>query len=121
MIIPSEEEIILINKKIGHNVTNFGNVSFLISKLKSMRLVEDEKKNIAKAAANIWYDIISLHPFSDGNKRTAAETMKYFLELNKYIINLPPNGIIYISLRIANNDISLNELLELIYQKIEVR
>ncbi|OYT55707.1 MAG: hypothetical protein B6U68_04460 [Candidatus Aenigmarchaeota archaeon ex4484_14] len=30
----------------------------------------------------IFYDIIRLHPFLDGNKRTAFHTMLYFLELN---------------------------------------
>ncbi len=118
MIIPSEDEIILINKKLGHSVANVGNIKFLISRLKSLRLVEDERRNMAKAAASVWFNIISLHPFSDGNKRTAAEAMKYFLALNNYRLDMPPNGIVYMSLKVANGDITLNGLVDIVYNKL---
>jgi len=118
MIIPSKEEIIFINRKLGYNIVNIGNIEFLISKLKSTRLGEDEKRNIAKAAANIWFDLVSLHPFSDGNKRTATEVVRYFLELNNYRLEMPSNGIVYISLKIANGDITLNNLVDVIYSKL---
>jgi len=118
MIIPSEEEIIFINKKLGYNTINIGNIEFLTSKLRSMRLGEDEKRNIAKVAGNLWFSLVSLHPFSDGNKRTATEVVRYFLELNNYRLEMPSNGIIYISLKIANGDITLNNLIDIIHSKL---
>jgi len=91
----------------------------MLAKIKSRRLTKDVKKNISTASAILWYEIITQHPFVDGNKRTAAESMKLLLELNNFELDIPMNGTIYISLKIANNDIAFNNLKQLIYEKLK--
>jgi len=74
---PTIEEILEINKRLreGGVLINKGNLEFILKKAKI-------KKSIVKKAVVFLYDIIKLHPFLDGNKRTGFHTMLYFLELN---------------------------------------
>lgn len=70
--------------------------------------------DIFKKAASLMEGIIRLHPFADGNKRTALLTTVYFLKLNGYGIVLPLSSVRY-SVQIAkNNDISQQETEKLI-------
>ncbi len=117
LIILSPEEIIEINKRFNGGVKK-GDLEFIVSKIKSIKLTEDPKKDVAKATATLWYYIIQNHVFVDGNKRTATESAKFFCKINSFTLNFPPNGFIYISLKIANNDISFQELIEIIYDKL---
>ncbi|HDH41523.1 MAG TPA: type II toxin-antitoxin system death-on-curing family toxin [Candidatus Altiarchaeales archaeon] len=120
IIIPSLEDIIAINKELEKSFSvNEGALDFMISKIKSRRPSLDRKKDIAKGAATIWHDITVNHPFIDGNKRTATEAMLMFIDLNDYELKSPPNGLIYISLKLANNDISFNELVNWIYSRLK--
>jgi death-on-curing family protein len=75
---PTLEEIVEINRRLGEGgiLVNKSNLEFILEKAKNAR-------GITRKAAIFLYDIISLHPFLDGNKRTAFHTMLYFLELNK--------------------------------------
>ncbi len=119
IIIPSVDDVIGINKELEKNFSvNEGALDFMISRIKSRRLSLDRKKDIAKGAASFWHDIIVNHPFTDGNKRTATEAMLMFIELNDFKLESPPNGLIYMSLQLANNDISLNELVDWIYSRL---
>jgi death-on-curing family protein len=74
---PTLEEIIEINKRLGEGgiLVNKSNLEFIIDKAKNV-------KGIVRKATTFLYDIIRLHPFLDGNKRTSFHTMLYFLELN---------------------------------------
>ena len=119
VIIPSVEEIIEINKKLGRKVMNRGAVEFLMAKIESKYKNREHKKQIAKIGAIIWMDIIRQHPFIDGNKRTATETLLLFLKKNNYILETPIAGKVYISLKIANNEINYEELAEWLYQKLK--
>jgi len=55
----------------------------------------------------------------DGNKRTATETVKLFLKMNGFRLNTSLGGLVYISLMIANNDISYQRLIDWIYTRLE--
>ena len=74
---PTIEEIVEINKRLGEGgvLINKSNLDFILKKVKT-------KKSIVKKAVVFLCDIIKLHPFLDGNKRTGFHTMLYFLELN---------------------------------------
>ena len=74
---PTMKEIIEINKRLGEGgvLVNRSNLEFILDKAKNV-------KGIVRKATVFLYDIIRLHPFLDGNKRTAFHTMLYFLELN---------------------------------------
>ena len=117
--LPSIDEIIEINKKLGYTGVNKGALDFILTKIKSRKPAKDLKKNISYAASVLWYEIITQHPFLDGNKRTAAESMKHLIETNNFGLDIPMNGVIYISLKIANNDITFNNLNQFIYEKLK--
>ncbi|MBI2579547.1 MAG: type II toxin-antitoxin system death-on-curing family toxin [Candidatus Aenigmarchaeota archaeon] len=120
LFLPSIEEIIEINRKFNGGVRR-GDLEFILSKIISLKLGNDHKKNVARSAATLWYYIIQNHVFIDGNKRTATESAKHFCSINSIELDMPPNGLIYVSLKIANNDIRFNELEELIYKRLRRR
>ena len=119
IIIPTSDDAIAINKRLGGSVLNRGAVDFLITKIESKISKKDYRRQIATISAILWYEIIRGHPFVDGNKRTATETMKLFLKQNSFKLNTPLRGLVYISLKIANNEIAHSELIEWIYRRIE--
>lgn len=121
IIIPSVELIIEINKRLGGSVINRGLLEFLIAKIESKYRDEDYKKQIAKVAAILWMDIIQSHPFLDGNKRTATETVMFFLEKNNFVLETPIAGKVYISLKLANHEMEYDELVKWIYGHIEAK
>jgi death-on-curing protein len=119
IVIPTSDDAIAINKRLGGSVLNQGAVDFLITKIESKISKKDYRRQIATISAILWYEIIQGHPFVDGNKRTATETMKLFLKQNNFKLNTPLSGLVYISLKIANNEIAYSELIEWIYRRLE--
>ena len=119
IIIPSSDDIVTINRKLGGAILNPGSIDFLIAKIESKTPKKDYKRQIATISAIFWYEIIQSHSFIDGNKRTATETMKLFMKQNNFRLNTPLGGLVYISLKIANSEISYPELIEWIYRRLE--
>ncbi|MDE1856396.1 MAG: Fic family protein [Candidatus Micrarchaeota archaeon] len=72
-----KEEIIQMNKDIGESgtVINTGNLEFIVAKL-------SESKDVIEGAALLLFYIVNLHPFLEGNKRTAYLAAKTFLVAN---------------------------------------
>ena len=120
IIIPSVETIIELNKRIGGSIINRGLLDFLISKIESKHKSKDAKHQIAKIAAIFWKEIIQKHPFLDGNKRTATECVELFLWNNRVELRTTLAGKIYISLKLANNELNYEELVKWIYERIKV-
>lgn len=119
IIIPSSDDIVTINRKLGGAILNPGSIGFLIAKIESKTPKKEYKRQIATVSAIFWYELIQSHPFIDGNKRTATETMKLFLKQNNLKLDTPLGGLVYISLKIANNEIVYPELIEWIYRRIK--
>ena len=61
-----KEELLRINKRFGGNLRSSSSLDYALSKL------DDKKLGIYKKLAYILRAILVDHPFSDGNKRTAA-------------------------------------------------
>lgn len=121
LVIPSIDELIKINRKLKCEIVNRGALDFILTKIKSRRLTKDLKRDIATGAAILWYEIIRNHPFLDGNKRTATESMQLFLELNNLELEASLAGLTYISLKIANNDISFKDLVRWVQSRLKVK
>ncbi len=119
IIIPSTDDIIAVNQKLGGSVLNKGIIDFIIAKIEAKVPKRNYKRQIATIASVFWYEIIRGHPFVDGNKRSATETMKLFLKKNGFKLNTPIAGLVYISLKIANNEISYSELINWIHSRLE--
>lgn len=118
IILPGIDEITEINLKIGGKVLKSGSLKFLITKVENKLPRGDFKKELSIIASLYWYDIITIHPFLDGNKRTATETLQLFLYKNGFKLETTTGGLVYTSLKIANNEITRSELAKWIYTKI---
>ena len=66
-------------------VIEMGNLEYAMLRCESFRAKNEEEDAIWKAAI-LLERIVNGHPFIDGNKRTAWQTAKTFLELNGYTI-----------------------------------
>jgi prophage maintenance system killer protein len=68
---------------------------------------EELYPSVENKAANLLYQIVKDHPFSDGNKRSAAALFVYFLDRNKVLcdksgrVKIAPNALAAITLMIA--------------------
>ena len=70
----NKKKIIELNKKFGGSLINDSNLDFDIESA-------NQEKNIFKSNAKLLRGIVSGHPFSDGNKRTAiSEVSKRLAE-----------------------------------------
>ena len=120
ILVPTFEEIVEINKGTENGrLLKETSLVHVVSRLEALRLSGDRKKDIIKAVAILWIEIIEGHPFLDGNKRTATESVKIFLSLNDFKLKTPENGLIYISLKIANNEMGFEKLTKWLEDNIE--
>ena len=78
----SKEDILRINQGFGGNLRSDSSIDFAIG------LQENNKLGIYKKLAYLMSAILVDHPFSDGNKRTAAFIVSSFAEENKKEIDM---------------------------------
>lgn len=64
----------------------------------------------ASLAASYAYGIARNHPFTDGNKRTAAVTALLFLELNECPFNIGEADLVVMVLALAAGELSEDEV-----------
>ena len=62
------------------------NLEYLLEAVKDVGERLDRKRAVVKKAAFLLYNIVVLHPFVNGNKRTAYENVRLFLQANGYDI-----------------------------------
>lgn len=78
----SKEVIININQQFaGGLIRSEAEIDFIVYKAA-------ETRGIDRKAATLLMEIARRHPFNDGNKRTAFESMITFLELNGKKLNV---------------------------------
>ena len=117
-IYPSFEAVMEAHNRIvratgdGHRgVINKSNLKYILETVRDIgEELDDEQEAIKKKATYLMYNIVLSHLFVDGNKRTAFEVTKRFLELNNWVFkpeeedafdklvslaagNLPPDGV----------------------------
>ena len=84
------------------------NLEYVLDAVKEMGEELDVRNALTKKAAFLLYNLISQHPFVNGNKRTAFELVKLFLRLNGYEIRAKSREIYSILADIAAGKVSLN-------------
>jgi death-on-curing protein len=119
IILIGVDEITEINKILGGHVLNPGNLNFLITQIESKYKDADFQRQIAKIGAIVWMSLVQGHSFVDGNKRTATESMQLFFEKNGYYLETSTAGLVYTSLKIANNEIKYEELIDWINGRLK--
>jgi death-on-curing family protein len=119
IILIGTDEIIEINRLLGSHVLNLSNLEFLITQINSKYKDKDFTRQIAKIGAIIWISLIQGHSFIDANKRTATETMQLFFEKNGYYLETSTAGLVYTSLKIANNEMLYENLIDWIQERLK--
>src|SRR5713226_5750911 len=85
------------------------NLEYLLETVKDVGERLDRKRAIIKKAAFLLYNIIVLHPFVNGNKRTGYELVKLFLQVNGYKINSSSKDEYDFLLGVANGKASASD------------
>ena len=119
IILIGVDEITEINKVFGGYVLNSSNLNFLITQIESKYKDVDFQRQIAKIGAIVWMSLVQGHSFIDGNKRTATESMQLFFEKNGYYLETSTAGLVYTSLKLANNEIKYEELIDWINERLK--
>ena len=119
IILIGVDEITEINKVFGGYILNSSNLNFLITQIESKYKDTDFQRQIAKIGAIVWMSLVQGHSFIDGNKRTATESMQLFFEKNGYYLETSTAGLVYTSLKIANNEIKYEELIDWINERLK--
>jgi death on curing protein len=84
------------------------NLEYVLDAVKEIGEELDVRNAIKKKAAFLLYNLISQHPFVNGNKRTAFELVKLFLRLNGYEINAKAQETYRFLADIATGTVSMN-------------
>lgn len=84
-----------------------GNLKFILDSVKDIGEASSVKETVARKAAHLFFGIISLHPFLDGNKRTAYEIAEDFIELNGWFLEPEEDEAFRVAVAIARG--KLNE------------
>ena len=69
---------------------------------------------IVEQAAAYLFHITNNHAFIDGNKRTAFDVMVTFLNLNDYELNMTPEEAYQLTMQVADNKVSKEQLIEIL-------
>lgn len=71
---------------------------------------EDLYPSLLDKASALWHSMTMNHPFLDGNKRTAYQTMKHFLFTNNCRITASQNEIVRFCISVDNDGLKLAEI-----------
>ncbi len=86
------------------------NLEYLLDTVKDVGERLRGKQALAKKAAFLLYNVIVLHPFVNGNKRTGYELVKLFLRLNGYEIDANPGEVYQFLLDVASGKVSASDV-----------
>ena len=79
------------------------------------------RPTLAEQAAAYLYHLAKNHPFIDSNKRTAFAMAEAFLIVNGFVLNFSNDGTYDLVLRVAEGDISKEDLAEVLEGAIGFR
>ena len=85
---PSVEQVERLHDRVldvtggEHGDLSRSNLEYVLAAVKEIGEELDIRTAVKKKAAFLLYNLISQHPFVNGNKRTAFELVKLFLRLN---------------------------------------
>lgn len=113
---PSMEQISRMYRRVvettggEHGYLSKSNLEYLLDTVKDVGERLPKKRAIVKKAAFLLYNVIIIHPFLNGNKRTAFEIAKSFLTFNGYRIDAEEEGAYEFLLRVASGGASESEV-----------
>ncbi len=67
--------------------------------------------DLIKKGAKLAFEIVCLHPFVDGNKRTALSGLSIFLEMNGYSLIVPSRTAVHVMVEVAKGSADFESFL----------
>lgn len=120
-VYPSEEDVTQIRKGFKLTADGYLSKGSLLYILETVQGLSDKdhEEALAAKAAYILFNIISIHPFIDGNKRTAFGVSDVFLRLNGYSIKIAAEDGLRFVVKIAAGKVKETEVVRWIKQHLK--
>ncbi len=121
-----EETVLAIHKRQiaehggSDGVRDAGLLSSALARPQNLLAYSEKTPDISALAAEYAFGVAKNHPFIDGNKRTALVMMRTFLQLNGYNFNATQEEKYLTFLKLAEGNLSEEELVILIREKTEI-
>ena len=112
------DEVLLIHERILDRFGGAGGLrdwGLLDSAIKCLRASFEGRElypDILIKAAALGHSLVLNHPFVDGNKRTAWEAMRTFIEENGYSLQAEHDEIVELVLRIEDKSLGVEQIAE---------
>ncbi len=110
------DEVILIHERIldrfggAGGLRDWGLLDSAVNRLRATFNEKDLYPDIFTKAATLGHSLILNHPFVDGNKRTAWEAMRTFIEENEYSLQAEHDEIIELMLKIEDKSLGVDQI-----------
>jgi len=86
------------------------NLEYLLEAVREVGKGSEGKHAVVRKAAFLLHEIVVLHPFVNGNKRTAFELAKQFIELNGFVFKPKTEAAYDFLLQIATGSASMADV-----------
>ena len=93
-----------------HGYISKSNLEYLLDTVKDVGERLDRKQALKKKAAYLLYNIIVLHPFVNGNKRTGYDLVRLFPRLNGYEIRASQKDTYRFLTEVESGNVSAREV-----------
>jgi death-on-curing protein len=93
-----------------HGYISKSNLEYLLDTVKDIGERLDRRQALTKKAAYLLYNIIVLHPFVNGNKRTGYDLVRLFLRLNGHGIRASQKDTYRFLIEVASGNISARKV-----------
>ena len=93
-----------------HGYISKANLEYLLDAVKDIGERLERRRALAKKAAYLLYNIIVLHPFVNGNKRTGYDLVRLFLRLNGCEIHASQKDTYRFLIEVASGNVSAREV-----------
>jgi len=109
-------EVILIHERIldrfggAGGLRDWGLLDSAVNRLRATFAGKDLYPDIFTRAAALGHSLILNHPFVDGDKRTAWEAMRTFIEENRYLLQAEHDEIIELMLKIEDKSLGVKHI-----------
>ena len=94
------------------------NLEFVLEAVKDVGRDISFEKSLVKKAAFLLHNLVTRHPFVNGNKRTAIEIAKTFLELNGFSLRARTEQTAIMVTRVGTGEISQAQVEEWIVMNL---
>ncbi len=102
----------------SNGVRDVGLLLSALARPQNLLAYSEDAPDISALAAAYAFGVAKNHPFIDGNKRTALVVMRTFLQLNGCNINASQEEKYLTCLKLAEGNLSEEELAEWIREKV---